>query len=146
MQRTNGLPADLINFHKQHDAFPNHSPVLQTLTTASLWYIAVVSPLDLCYLSLITNGQLALAVDSLLRSFIIEHSQILRNRLGKEPFAALLWTARLPARIGSTGHSALGTSLLLERDSPDSPEAAFASVAMDAYLKAQNGNHLHAGG
>jgi hypothetical protein len=92
------------------------------------------------------HEQLALAVDSLLRSFIIKHSHILRNRLGKEPFAALLWTARLPARIGSTGHSALGTSLLLETDLPDSPEAAFASVAMDAYLKAQNGNHLHAGG
>jgi hypothetical protein len=93
-----------------------------------------------------SGGFLALAVDSLLRSFIIEHSHILLNRLGKEPFAALLWTARLPARIGSTGHSALGTNLLLERDSPESPEAAFASAAMDAYLKAQDNNHLHGGG
>jgi hypothetical protein len=92
------------------------------------------------------HDQLALAVDGLLRSFIIEHSHIVRNRLGKELFAALLWTARLPARIGSTGHSALGTSLLLERDSPESPEAAFASVAMDAYLKAQSSNYLHTGG
>ena len=98
------------------------------------------------FLAVELHDQLALAVDSLLRSFIIEHSHILLNRLGKEPFAALLWTARLPARIGSTGHSALGTNLLLERDSPESPEAAFASAAMDAYLKAQDNNHLHGGG
>ena len=65
------------------------------------------------------HDQLALTVDSLLRSFIVEHSYILRNRLGKEPFAALLWTARLPARIGSTGHSATQTLLQLNSSSLD---------------------------
>jgi hypothetical protein len=82
------------------------------------------------------HNNLALAVERLLLSFITEHSHILRNRLGNEPLAALLWTARLPARISSTGHSALGTSLRLEILSPGL-EATFASAAMDAYLKAQ---------
>jgi hypothetical protein len=93
-------------------------------------------------LTVALQKQLASVVDSLLRTFIIEHGHILRKRLGKEPFAALLWTARLPARIGSTGHSALGTAILLERDSPESAEAAFASAGVDAYFKAQNGNCL----
>ena len=88
------------------------------------------------------HDQLALGVDSLLRTFIVKHAHIMQSRLGKEPFAALLWTARLPARIRSTGHSALGTSLLLERDSPELPEAIFASAVMDAYISAQRGNRF----
>ena len=91
------------------------------------------------------HDQLAPAVDGLLRAFIIEHGYIMRNRLGNERFGALLWTARLPARISSTGHSALGTSLLLERDSPESPEATFASVAVDAYFEAQKNSHPFGG-
>jgi hypothetical protein len=83
------------------------------------------------------HAHLAPAVEALLKTFIGEHGHIMRSRLGNETFAALLWTARLPARIGSTGHSALGTSLFLERDFPESPEAVFASAAMDAYLQAQ---------
>jgi hypothetical protein len=88
------------------------------------------------------HDELTSAVDDLLRRFIIGHGQILRKRLGNERLAALLWTARLPAQIGCTGHLALGTSILLERDSPESPEACFASIAMDAYLKAQGSNHM----
>lgn len=91
------------------------------------------------------HDELALAVDGLLMNFIREHRDVLRRRLSNEPLAALLWTARLPARISSTGHSALGTSLRLEILSPG-PEAAFASAAMDAYLKAQNESSLLSAG
>jgi hypothetical protein len=80
-------------------------------------------------------------VDALLRSFIVQNGHTLRKRLDGERFGALLWTARMPARIGSSGHLALGTSLILERDSLESPEAVFASIAMDAYLKVQDGSH-----
>jgi hypothetical protein len=84
-----------------------------------------------------THDDLAPAVQSLLVSFMLSHSGILRQRLDREPVAALLWTARLPARINSTGHSALGTALHLDMLPPGGNEVDFASAAMRAYLDAQ---------
>jgi hypothetical protein len=57
------------------------------------------------------------------------HAQILRHRLDGEKVAALLWAARLPARVDFTGHSALGSSLHLEVLSPGTREVDFASAA-----------------
>jgi hypothetical protein len=76
-----------------------------------------------------THNDLAPTVQGLVGSFILGHAQILRHRLEGEQVAALLWTARLPARIDSTGHSALGTSLHLEMLSPGTREVDFASTA-----------------
>ena len=81
-----------------------------------------------------THDDLAQKVDDLLVSFILGHGQMLRNRLEGEPVAALLWTARLPARIDSTGHWALGTSLRLEMLLPGTREVDFASATMSTYL------------
>jgi methionyl-tRNA formyltransferase len=81
---------------------------------------------------------LAQAVDSLLVTFILNNASVLRRRLIGEHVAAMLWTARLPARISSTGHSALGSSIRLEILSPGTPEVDFASEAVAAYIKAQN--------
>jgi hypothetical protein len=50
--------------------------------------------------------------------------------LGWRAVAALLWTARLPARIDSTGHSALGTSLNFEVLSSGTREVDFAGAAI----------------
>jgi hypothetical protein len=85
-----------------------------------------------------THNDLASTVQGLVGSFILGHAQILRHRLDGEQVAALLWTARLPARIDSTGHSALGTSLHLEMLSPGTREVDFASTAIRAYQDAQN--------
>jgi hypothetical protein len=89
-----------------------------------------------------THDDLAQKVDDLLVSFILGRGQMLRNRLEGEPVAALLWTARLPARIDSTGHSALGTSLRLEMLLPGTREVDFASATMFAYLAAQDDARL----
>jgi hypothetical protein len=71
---------------------------------------------------------LAPAVDDLVTKFVLEQAHILRKRLTNEPVAALLLTARVPARIASTGHSSLGTSIQLHRLLEGSVEAAFASL------------------
>ena len=49
----------------------------------------------------------------------------------------MLWTARVAARISATGHVALGSALRLEIIEPGTREAGFASMVVDAYLKAQ---------
>ena len=85
-----------------------------------------------------THDDLAPAVQGLLYTFMLGHAQILRHRLDGERIAAVLWTARLPARIDSTGHSALGTSLHLDMLSSGTPEVDFASAALRAYQEAQS--------
>lgn len=71
---------------------------------------------------------LAPAIDALVTRFVFKQAQILRKRLSvNEPVAALLLTARVPARIASTGHSSLGTSIQLHRLMDGSIEADFAS-------------------
>ena len=85
-----------------------------------------------------THDDLAPAVQGLLYTFMLGHAQILRHRLDGERIAAVLWTARLPARIDSTGHSALGTSLHLDMFSSGTPEVDFASAALRAYQEAQS--------
>ncbi len=70
---------------------------------------------------------LAPAVDDLVTQFVFDQAHILRKRLNiNEPVAALLLTARVPARIASTGHSSLGTSIQLHPLLDGSIEAAFA--------------------
>jgi hypothetical protein len=85
-----------------------------------------------------SHDALAPAVQGLLYTFMLSHAQILRHRLDGEPIAAVLWTARLPARIDATGHSALGTSLHLDMLYSGTPEVDFASAALTAYQEAQS--------
>ncbi|HUZ95734.1 MAG TPA: hypothetical protein VMU57_12565 [Edaphobacter sp.] len=71
---------------------------------------------------------LAPSVDNLVRKFVVEQAHTLRKRLStNEPVAALLLTARVPARIAATGHSSLGTSIQLHPLLAGSIEAKFAS-------------------
>ena len=70
---------------------------------------------------------LAPAVDYLVTQFVIEHAHIFRKRLINQPVAALLLTARVPARIASTGHSSLGTSVQMQPILDNTIEADFAS-------------------
>jgi len=81
---------------------------------------------------------LAPTVADLVQRFLLKHANVWRNRLPGEPIAALLLTARIPARILETGHAALGTNLHLEVLSPDdSAPIEFMREAMKAYMNAQ---------
>jgi hypothetical protein len=82
---------------------------------------------------------LAPAVERLVIEFTIENGRVLRRRLIGEPVAALLWTARVPARILATGHSALGTVLKPEVLADTSGVGDFVNQAVEAYIRAQNG-------
>jgi hypothetical protein len=64
----------------------------------------------------------------------------LRKRLANEPVAALLMTARIPGRLESTGHTALGSCLRTMRvqlSFEESDAGAFIEKVVEAYMKAQ---------
>jgi hypothetical protein len=83
---------------------------------------------------------LAPAVDDLVTKFVFEQAHILRERLPNEQIAALLLTARVPARIASTGHSSLGTSIQLHPLLEGSVEFAFARAIMSLFAEPQVGS------
>lgn len=72
--------------------------------------------------------------------FVLARATTWRNRLAGEPVDAMLLTARVPARLTSTGHLVLGTSVQVEvltDRSDDTDRAEFCSRAARAYLAAQ---------
>lgn len=86
-----------------------------------------------------TFNDLSPAVDELLTEFKLRNTQVLRGRLASEQsVAAILWTARIPARISVTGHSSLGTAIQLDQVTMvRTPEIDFAASTIEAYQKAQ---------
>jgi hypothetical protein len=82
-------------------------------------------------------NSLAPAVDRLVTRFVLEQSHIFRNRLTNQPVAALLLTARLPARLAVTGHSSLGTAIQTTIILEGTVEADFARHISRAYQEAQ---------
>jgi hypothetical protein len=84
---------------------------------------------------------LAPAVELLIQQFEFEHAHVLRKRLANEPVAALLMTARIPGRLESTGHTALGSCLRTMRvqlSCEESDAGAFIEKVVEAYMKAQS--------
>ena len=80
---------------------------------------------------------LAPAVDLLVTQFVRDEANIFRKRLKEnEPVAALLLTARVPARLSATGHSALGTSIQATILLEGTIEAEFARHMAGAYVAA----------
>lgn len=78
-------------------------------------------------------------VARLVANFVAANPRIWRNRLKGEPVDAVLFTARVPARLEATGHLVLGTNIHLEIISQVSDEsAAFLQAAVQAYLAAQD--------
>ena len=78
-------------------------------------------------------------VARLVRQFIAAKLKIWRNRLSGEPVDAVLFTARVPARLESTGHLVLGTNIHLEPLSQVSTEVeSLLQKAVQAYLAAQD--------
>ena len=78
------------------------------------------------------------AVERLVVEFTIDNAHVLRSRLIGEPIAALLWSARVPARILATGHSALGTVLKPEVLVDTGGVGDFVKQAVEAYIRAQD--------
>lgn len=76
----------------------------------------------------------------LVQVFLHANMGMWRSRIAGEPVAALLLTARLPARLGTTGHLVLGSNVhaeLIARDDDPSGSAAFIAQAVRAYMAAQ---------
>jgi hypothetical protein len=88
---------------------------------------------------------IAPGVASLVSEFVGGQTKVWQNRLALEPVAALILTARVPARLESTGHIVLGTNIHLEVIEPsdsDDSESAVAKAIVTAYLQAQNSGIL----
>jgi len=70
--------------------------------------------------------------------FVLSHMGVWRNRLAAQPIDAVLFTARIPARLNSSGHLVLGTSVHVEvlRSGPEGN--GFAADMAQAYLAAQS--------
>lgn len=88
-------------------------------------------------LSAPTFNDLAPRVASLVREFVSNNIRVWRNRLGREPVAAVIITARVPALIAASGHTALGTNIHVEVLRDQSGAARFAVEAAQAYQRAQ---------
>jgi hypothetical protein len=72
--------------------------------------------------------------------FVSANVPMWRNRLVGEPIDAMLLTARVPARLESTGHLVLGTSVqvaVLTAGSEGTDSAEFCQQAARAYMAAQ---------
>jgi hypothetical protein len=86
------------------------------------------------------NKSLGPVVKRLLVDSVAQHAHSMQNRLRGSAVAALLISARVPARIESTGHTALGTGLhvqaLVERSHPAVVAIERLSVAYTASLGA----------
>jgi hypothetical protein len=79
-------------------------------------------------------------VQRLVDRFVIANVPMWRNRLAGEPIDAMLLTARVPARLESTGHLVLGTSVqvaVLTAGSEGTDSAQFCRQAARAYMAAQ---------
>jgi hypothetical protein len=79
---------------------------------------------------------LAPDVAARIQLFVTQQRQMWRNRLKGENAAAVILTARIPARLESTGHLSLGTNIDVER-LVDGDVSDFASSVARAYLDAQ---------
>jgi hypothetical protein len=81
---------------------------------------------------------LAPNVASLVQRYMSDSMPMLRGRLLDEPIDVLVLTLRMPGRVTTTGHLALGTNLHVELlVKYDSPSVAFAKHLASAYMSAQ---------
>ena len=85
-----------------------------------------------------TLDRVAPAVAELVRGFVDANTNIWRKRLTGEPVEAVILTARIPARLTTTGHLTLGTNIHLEPISGLSNDTeVFLRKAIQAYMAAQ---------
>jgi hypothetical protein len=86
-------------------------------------------------------GDLSPAVHHLIINFVHNNIGLWRKRLTGEPVSAILMTARIPGRVTSTGHSALGSNIhveLLSIPSEKTDVRGFINYALSAYDSALN--------
>jgi len=77
-------------------------------------------------------------VAKLVARFVQERTHMWNSRLRSEPVDALLITARVPARLLSTGHLVIGTNIHVVPISQTGPEvSAFLEAAVNAYQEVQ---------
>ncbi len=86
-----------------------------------------------------TLDAVAPEVNDLITKYVAQNTSMWKRRLPAEPVDAILFTARVPARLMSTGHLVLGSNLHIEvlARARTGTSAEFIQAAAAAYMAAQ---------